>query len=53
MTLEEFLIDFGENNECSNCPIYINDVDYRTKTELDTTPCCENLMKWIKQELNK
>lgn len=54
MNIEEISIDFCENNECENCPIYKKGIDYRTEKEkkLLHVPCVENLMKWLKEEGN-
>lgn len=37
---------FCENTECLDCPIYINDIDYRTQyeKEVEHIPCVDNLI---------
>lgn len=42
----EQAVHFCKNTECLDCPIYINDIDYRTRyeKEVEHIPCVDNLV---------
>lgn len=46
MKVVEQAVHFCENTECLDCPIYINDIDYRTRyeKEVEHIPCVDNLV---------
>lgn len=46
MKIVEQAAHFCENTECLDCPIYINDIDYRTQyeKEVEHIPCVDNLV---------
>lgn len=39
-------VRFCENNECTDCPIYINDIEHRTQYEREVMyiTCVDNLI---------
>jgi hypothetical protein len=48
-------IKFCETHECKECPIYIYDIEKRSRIEKEDlhVMCCENLMThpdWLKKE---
>lgn len=46
MKVVEQAVHFCENTECLDCPIHINDIDYRTQyeKEVEHIPCVDNLI---------
>lgn len=42
----EKAIHFCEHTECKNCPIYINDIEHRTRHDKqdEHVPCVDNLI---------
>ena len=44
--IAEKAVRFCENNECPDCPIYINDIEHRTQYEREVMhiPCVDNLI---------
>lgn len=48
-SLADLSVILCEMMECENCPIVLEDCDYRTEDEKKNlhTPCCTNLYKWI------
>lgn len=46
MKVVEQAVHFCENTECFDCPIYINDIDYRTRyeKEVEHVSCADNLI---------
>lgn len=46
MKIVEQAVHFCENTECLDCPIYINNIDYRTQyeKEVEHIPCVDNLV---------
>lgn len=52
-TLAELTTQFCCLTECKNCPVVIHGYDKRTRNEKENlhTPCCDNLYKWITEQV--
>ena len=51
----EKAVRFCESVECEDCPIYINDIEYRTQYEREVMhiPCVDNLIyELVKEKLS-
>lgn len=46
LSIAKKAVHFCEETECLDCPIYINDIDHRTRYEKEVMhiPCVENLI---------
>lgn len=54
-TLDGLCVQFCCVTECRNCPVHIHNYDKRTEYEKCNLhePCVVNLLKWIKDEVEK
>lgn len=51
--LDDLAVYLCENLDCMNCPVFINNMDNRTRQEHMDRPCLMNIHDWLKRELGK